>query len=161
MARDGALAIEVVTQADPIFPKIDLVLGDEGLEWAEEPVPTGTPEEASPQWNELVQSVLMGILMQRGDWRYDRRRGMPWTQHDRMKAHTAIMGSNFNPSTLRGIEAVTMAELPRADERVASVLNVTATVSGATAFAQRRLQLKAQFYTVTGELVGVQTEVPL
>jgi hypothetical protein len=152
---DGAFAVEVVSPADPILPKIDLVLGPEGLEWAEEP----SSDNRDPTYNELVQSVVMGLLMQRGDYRYNRAKGMPWTQHDRMRESTAILGSNMTGANLRRIEVAVMSELPRTDPRVVTVESVEARVLSEEDFANRRLWIRAQFRVTTGDLVGVETEV--
>lgn len=160
MNRDGAFAVEVVSMAEPIAPKIDLVLGNDGLEWADEPIPSSSVDsEREPLYNELVQSISLGLLMQRGDFRYNRRRGMPWVQHDKMKPHTAIMGSNFNADNLRRIEMITMMELNRADDRVARVLDVKAKVSSPEDFAQRRLHIEAKVQVRNGELVNIAQEV--
>jgi hypothetical protein len=152
---DGAFAVEIVSPAEPILPKIDLILGPEGLEWAEEP----SEENRDPKYNELIQSILMGILMQKGDYRYNRAKGVPWVQHDKMpREWRAILGSAMTPQALQYIETRIMVELPKADNRVVRIEDVKAEIVDAEGFAHRRVRVTSKFYVVTGELVTTVVE---
>ncbi len=143
MAQEFGFLADMVAQADPVMPKFDLRLGPEGLALCED-------------FDEIRQGILLRLLMQRGDYRYDRRMGLPWIDHPKGDKTIPLMGSPMDPYNLRRIEVLVMREVFK-DPRVMRVDRVEAAPAdplrrritvevSATTFDQKLVKLYYDLY---------------
>lgn len=129
-----AFHAEVVRNADPIMPKLDLALENNEL-------------KLSRNIDELLQSLMLRILMQRGDYRYDRNMGMPWVDHPRLR-ETPIMASDMDARNLQRIEILAQREILK-NPRVVNIDSVKAEVVDPN---RRRVRLLVRATTFDEEI---------
>lgn len=139
---DFAFHAEMVRYADPVMPKFDLALENNEL-------------RLSRNFDEIPQSLLLRVLMQRGDYRYDRRMGLPWIDHPKAGNAVPIMGSLMEPRNLKRIEVLVMREVfknfkvKRVDKVIAAPLDPL----------RRRISVEVQCTTFDDRLAKLYFEL--
>lgn len=139
---DFAFHAEMVRYADPVMPKFDLALENNELKLAR-------------NFEEIPQSLLLRVLMQRGDYRYDRRMGLPWIDHPKAGNVIPIMGSLMEPHNLKRIEVLVMREVFK-NFKVKRVDKVVATPQDPL---RRRISVEVHCTTFDDQLVKLYFEL--
>lgn len=117
MSSDTAIRIQVVGFDMPIGPKIDAVLGEDGI------------EEVS-DFEEMVQSVARLAIAHLGDSRFYPGRGVPWVIPQRVGG-LPVFTSSDNPDDLARVEYLINRALSR-DKRVVGVKTTVSVKNRAT-----------------------------
>ena len=135
MATKRCLRVQVL-DIGPIGPKIDLVLGRDGLASVED-------------FEEMIQTISRQALAHLGNSRFYPLRGVPWVAGRRIKSFP-ILGSSDSAPDLAGIAYLVNRALSR-DKRVVGV-NSKVTVSNP---ATRNIQIVSTLQLLDGELVEI------
>jgi len=106
MPRDTAIRIQIIGFEMPIGPKIDAVLGPDGIEVVED-------------FEEMVQAIARLAIAHLGDSRFYPGRGVPWVVPQR-EGGLPVFTSSDGPEDLARIEYLINRAISR-DRRVVGV----------------------------------------